>query len=104
MANLLLKISDWGATIRLMETLAIPIPENILEAANMDRNAMITIIRYDLALRLFREGKISLEQGAELCAMNIYEFLDILAAAGIPAINYPAEELEEEVSGLLKQA
>jgi predicted HTH domain antitoxin len=87
-----------------METLAIPIPENILEAANMDKNAMITIIRYDLALRLFREGKISLEQGAELCGMNIYEFLDILAAAGIPVINYPAKELEEEISGLAKRA
>ncbi|MDR1024668.1 MAG: UPF0175 family protein [Treponema sp.] len=46
----------------------------------------------------------SFEQGAELCSMNIYEFLNILAAAGIPAINYPAEELEEEISGLSKQA
>jgi predicted HTH domain antitoxin len=87
-----------------METLAISIPKNLLEAANMDKNAMIKIIRYDLAFRLFREGKISLEQGAELCDMNIYEFLDILATAGIPAINYPAEELEDEVSGLLKRA
>jgi predicted HTH domain antitoxin len=87
-----------------METLAIPIPENFLEAANMDKNAMIEIIRCDLALRLFRERKISLEQGAELCDMNIYEFLDILAAAEIPVINYPAEELEEEISGLLQQA
>jgi predicted HTH domain antitoxin len=87
-----------------METLAILIPENLLEATNMDKNAMIKIIRYDLALRLFREGKISLEQGAELCGMNIYEFLDILAVAGIPVINYPAEELEEEISGLLNQA
>ncbi|MDR3122525.1 MAG: UPF0175 family protein [Treponema sp.] len=53
---------------------------------------------------MFREGKISLEQGAEFCGMNIYEFLDILAAAGIPAITYPAEELEEESTSLLKQA
>ncbi|MDR1030972.1 MAG: UPF0175 family protein [Treponema sp.] len=53
-----------------METLAILIPENLLKAANMDRNVMIKIIRYDLALRLFREGKISLEQGAELCGKN----------------------------------
>jgi predicted HTH domain antitoxin len=95
---------DIGNTIRFMETLAIPIPEYLLEAANMDKNAMIEIIHDDLALRLFREGKISLEQGAELCGMNIYEFLDILAGAGIPVINYPAEELEEEISGLLSQA
>jgi hypothetical protein len=45
--NLLLQIFDLDNTIRFMETLAIPIPENLLEAANMDRNAMIKIIRYD---------------------------------------------------------
>lgn len=87
-----------------METLTIPIPENLLEAADMDKNAMIELIRHDLAGRLFREGKISLQQGAEFCDMNIYEFLDILAAAGIPVINYPAEELEEELASFLKQA
>jgi predicted HTH domain antitoxin len=99
-----LKILDSGAMMKLMEMLAIPIPEDLLKSANMDKNAMIEIIRYDLAGRLFREGKISLEQGAELCGMNIYEFLDILAVAGIPVINYPAEELEEEIASLLQQA
>jgi predicted HTH domain antitoxin len=86
-----------------METLAVPVPKKLLEAANMDKSAIIAIIRGDLAGRLFREGKISLEQGAESCGMNIYDFLDTLAAVGIPVINYPAEELKEELAGLLKK-
>jgi predicted HTH domain antitoxin len=87
-----------------METLTIPVPEYLIEAAAMDKNTMIGLMRSDLACRLFQEGKFSLAQGAEFCGMNIYEFLDVLAAAGIPVINYSPEELKEEVALLLKKA
>jgi predicted HTH domain antitoxin len=87
-----------------METLTIPVPEYLFEAADMDKNTMISLMRSDLACKLFQEGKISLAQGAEFCGINIYEFLDVLAAADIPVINYSPKELKEEVAGLLKKA
>jgi predicted HTH domain antitoxin len=85
-----------------METLAIPIPENFLEAVQMDKNTMIEAMRSEFAGKLFREGALSLEQGAEFCGITIYEFLDVLSAAGIPVINYAPKELEEEIAGYLK--
>jgi predicted HTH domain antitoxin len=85
-----------------METLTIPVPENFLEAVNMDKGAMIEAIRSEFACKLFREGVLSLEQGAEFCGITIYAFLDIVSAAGIPVVNYSPKELEEEVAGYLK--
>jgi predicted HTH domain antitoxin len=85
-----------------METLTIPVPENFLKSVNMDRSTMIETMRNEFACKLFREGALSLEQGAEFCGITIYEFLDILSAAGIPVINYSPKELEEEVAGYLK--
>jgi predicted HTH domain antitoxin len=63
---------------------------------------MIEAMRNEFACKLFREGSLSLEQGAEFCGITIYEFLDILSIAGIPVINYSPKELEEEVAGYLK--
>jgi predicted HTH domain antitoxin len=85
-----------------METLTIPVPTNFLEAVNMDKSTMIEVMCSEFACKLFRKGVLSLEQGAEFCGMTIYEFLDILSAAGIPVMNYSSKELEEEVAGYLK--
>ncbi|MFP3090156.1 UPF0175 family protein [Treponema sp. TIM-1] len=68
----------------------------------MDKSTVIEIMRGEFACKLFREGALSLEQGAEFCGITIYEFLDMLSAAGIPVINYSPKELEEEVAGYLK--
>jgi predicted HTH domain antitoxin len=85
-----------------METLVIPVPENFLKTVNMDKSAMIEAMRGEFACKLFREGALSLEQGAEFCGITIYDFLDLISAAGIPVINYSPQELEEEVAGYLK--
>jgi predicted HTH domain antitoxin len=85
-----------------METLAIPVPENFLETVHMDKSTIIEAMRSEFACKLFREGVLSLEQGAEFCGITIYDFLDIVSAAGIPVINYSPRELEEEVAGYLK--
>ena len=40
---------------------------------------------------------VTLAQGARLAAATPEEFIDLLGAAGIPAVDYPPEELDDEV-------
>ena len=49
------------------------------------------------ALRLFEQRQITLVQAARLAAMPPEEFVALLGAAGIPAVDYPPEELDDEV-------
>jgi predicted HTH domain antitoxin len=65
----------------------------------MDKNEMAQAMCVELAVKLFREGKLSPEQSADLCKMNIYDFLSVLSKAGVPVINYGPEELEKEIAG-----
>jgi predicted HTH domain antitoxin len=53
----------------------------------------------EFSVKLFREGRLSLEQSADLCKMNIYDFLSVLSRAGVPVIDYEPEELEKEIAG-----
>jgi predicted HTH domain antitoxin len=71
-----------------MEMFAIPAPENFLKTINMDKSAMIEAMCGEFACKLFREGALSFEQGAEFCGTTIYGFLDMVSTAGIPVINY----------------
>ena len=57
----------------------------------LDTNACIT-----LALRLFEKRHLTLVQAARLAGLSAEE-LALLGEAGIPAADYPAEELDEEV-------
>ena len=51
-----------------------------------------------LALRLFEQRHLTLVQAARLAAMTAAEFLDLLRDTGIPAVDYPPDELAEEIS------
>jgi len=50
-----------------------------------------------LALQLFENGRLSLTQAAKLAAVSAEEFLALLGNAGIPAVDYPADELDDEI-------
>jgi predicted HTH domain antitoxin len=81
-----------------MQTLIIPIPETILSAANMDKDEIAEGMRREYAMKLFRQGKLTLAQSAELCGLDIYDFMFVLSQAGIPVIDYDPQELEKELS------
>lgn len=49
-----------------------------------------------LTLKLFETGKISLGQAAKLAGYSKRTFIELLSKMGVPAINYPDEELERE--------
>ncbi len=50
-----------------------------------------------LAENLFKSGALSLGKAAALANMSIAEFSEYLSQLGIPVVDYPADELEEEL-------
>jgi predicted HTH domain antitoxin len=81
-----------------METMTIPVSEDILSAANMSKDEMAAAMSRDYAIKMFAEGRLTMTQSANLCGMNIFDFLDALAGAGVPAADSEAEDLEKELA------
>lgn len=67
--------------------LAVPFDERLLEIG----------VHRAVALRLFEQRQVTLVQAARLAAMTAEEFVVLLGEAGIPAVDYPPEELDDEV-------
>jgi len=53
-----------------------------------------------LAVRLYAEKTVSLGKTAKLAQLPIEEFITQLGAAGVPVVDYPPEELDEELPTL----
>ena len=50
-----------------------------------------------LAMKLFEEGKMSLGQASDYAGFSKKSFIEILGKHKIPVIDYPNEELEEDL-------
>jgi predicted HTH domain antitoxin len=81
-----------------MQTVTISVSDAILTAANMDTEEMAAAMSREYAMKMFQQGKLTLMQSAELCTMNIYDFLSVLSQANIPVINYDIEDVKKELS------
>lgn len=57
-----------------------------------------------LALRLFEDRHVTLVQAARLAGMTAGEFMSQLGEAGVPAVDYPPEELKDEISAACAEA
>ena len=68
--------------------LAVPFDERLLELG----------VHRALALHLFEKGQLGLVPAAKVAGMSAEEFLALLGEAGIAAVDYPPDELSEEVS------
>jgi len=55
-------------------------------------------VEKDLALNLFQSGVISMVKAARMAGVPITEFMDLLGQLEITAVDYPVEELADEVS------
>ena len=53
-----------------------------------------------MAIRLFAEKAVSLGKAAKLARISIEEFIARLGALGIPAVDYPPEEIDEELAAI----
>jgi predicted HTH domain antitoxin len=53
-----------------------------------------------MALHLFESGQTTLSQSAKIAGLPLVDFLEMLGRAGIPAVDYPPEDLERELEVL----
>ncbi|GHV44922.1 hypothetical protein AGMMS49546_29700 [Spirochaetia bacterium] len=81
-----------------MTELKIPVAENILVSLNMDAEELVSAMREGFALKAFRDGKLTLAQGAAFCGMNVYDFITAASQTGIPIIDYSIEDVEQELA------
>lgn len=71
-----------------MNELKIKLPANV----SLDEAQLL------LAVKLFETGKLSIGQAAKLAGYSKRTFIELLSKMGVPVINYPAEDLEREIS------
>ena len=50
-----------------------------------------------LASKLYKRGKLTLDQAAELAGYSKETFLELLFEYNVSLINYPADELDEDI-------
>lgn len=67
--------------------LAVPFDERLLELG----------VNRALALHLFERNHATLTQAAKVAGVSPEEFVSLLGRAGVPAVDYAPEELDEEV-------
>ncbi len=70
--------------------LAVPFDERLLDLG----------LHRAMALHLFESGQTTLSQSAKLAGLPLVDFLELLGSAGIPAVDYPPEDLEQELAVL----
>ncbi len=51
-----------------------------------------------MALHLFESHQLTLPQCSKLAGLSLEAFIELLGEVGIPAVDYPPEELEEEMA------
>ena len=66
---------------------AVPFDERLLDLG----------VHRAMAVHLFESGQVTSSQGARLAGVSLEEFIEILGTLGIPVVDYPPEELEEEL-------
>lgn len=53
-----------------------------------------------LAVHLFEEGEVSLGYAAEMAGTSVRSFIQLLGERGVSVVDYPEEELDQELDVL----
>lgn len=69
-------------------------------AVPMDEHLLREGVAAALAIRLFAEKAVSLGKAAKLAQLSLEAFIVRLGSLGIPAVDYPPEELDEELAAI----
>ena len=78
-----------------MKIVQVQLPEDLVEAAQLNRADPSPDAARLLALELFREDKVSLGRAAELCQTPLEAFLEFAGQRQVP-LHYGVAELEED--------
>ena len=87
-----------------IEELRIKYPGGLEDAVHMTKEELEHHIRLMAALKMFELGKVSSGKAAELAGMSRIEFLETCGRYKVSLLNYPPEEVEEELKGDLEEA
>ncbi len=55
-------------------------------------------VRYAIALSMFKAKTLSISAAAKFAGKPLGEMLTMVSAAGIPVVDYPASDLDEELA------
>lgn len=83
-----------------MKTLEIHVPDDIDLAVGASPEELEALACKTLALHLFRSGKLTSGQAAEIAGVPRRTFLLELSSHGIPAVSWDQEELEAEATSI----
>jgi predicted HTH domain antitoxin len=83
-----------------MRQAAITFSDDLLLALNMPVHEIVSSMRKEYAMKMYREGKLTLGQAAEFCGVCLYDFTALLALQNIPVINYDPEDLDRELESI----
>lgn len=70
----------------------------VFVALPLDAHALNSGVGVALACRLFADGVLSLGKAARFARLPLQDFIARLGAMGIPAVDYPPEEIETELA------
>jgi predicted HTH domain antitoxin len=78
-----------------MATVTIDIPGEVMHAARMTPDEL----KRELAIHLFREGKLSFGKARELAGMNAWDFQQLLGSREIP-VHYDVQDYLEDQAAI----
>ena len=93
----MIQASGFQSKLRSAWYLGIPITMNALEV-QLSPDIPVEEARLLLMVKLFETGKLSVGQAAELAGYSKSTFIELLGKLGVPIIDYPPEELEQELN------
>ena len=70
-------------------------------AVPFDRRLLDQGVHRALALTLFENRQLTLAQAAKVAGLSLDGFIDLLGSLGLAAVDYPAEELADELGAAL---
>jgi predicted HTH domain antitoxin len=80
--------------------LTVQYPDDLLLASGRPRSVVEEQLRFELAVRLFEVGQLSLSKAAEVAGLSKPRFGEELGRLKIPTINLDDSEIEAELGAL----
>ena len=81
-----------------MAELTLQYPDELLRGSGKSRTAIEQELKFQLAIRLFEVGELSLGKAAELAGLAKLQFMDELGKLKVPVIRLEGDELEAELN------
>ncbi len=79
-------VTKWGRPIFV----AVPFDDVLLEQG----------VKVALAAKLYTDGVVTLSRAARVAGVSTEAFIEKLGALGVPVVDYPPEELDQELGNL----